>query len=126
MSATRPRSRPDSAPSARLEWHDVCAIDDVAPGSGLPVLVKGEQVAVVRTRGGQLAALSNFDPFSQAFVIARGTVGVQAGVARISSPIYTQSFCLETGECLEDKSVQLPVFPVRVRGGRIEVAVPSE
>ena len=87
--------------------------------------MKGEQLAVVRTRGGQLAALSNYDPFSQAFVIARGTVSIRAGVPRISSPIYTQSFSLETGECLEDNRVQLPVFPVRVEGGRIQVALPS-
>ena len=106
-----------------LEWHDACVIDDVAPGSGLAVSVGDEQIAIVRTQGGFLAALSNFDPFSQAFVIARGVVGDGAGVPKIASPIYRQSFCLETGECLEDRNVRLAVFPVRVCNGRIQIAL---
>lgn len=104
-------------------WQDACAIDDVLPGAGLAVQLEGEQIAIVRTQDGLLAALSNFDPFSRAFVIARGTVGEQAGVPKIASPIYKQSFLLETGECLEDKSVRLTVFPIRVRSGRIQVAL---
>ena len=106
-----------------LQWHDACVIDDVAPGSGLAVSVGDEQIAIVRTQRGFLAALSNFDPFSKAFVMARGVVGDRAGVPRIASPIYKQSFCLETGECLEDKNVRLAVFPIRVLGGRIQVAL---
>ncbi|HYQ41544.1 MAG TPA: nitrite reductase small subunit NirD [Polyangiaceae bacterium] len=106
-----------------LEWHDACVIDAVAPGSGLAVSVGDEQIAIVRTRRGFLAALSNFDPFSKAYVIARGTVGERAGTPRIASPIYQQSFCLETGVCLEDTNVRLAVFPVRVSNGRIQIAL---
>ena len=105
------------------EWQDVCAIDDVSPGTGAAALIDGEQVAVIRTRDGMLAALSNFDPFSNAFVIARGIVGDRAGVPKIASPIYKQSFSLETGECLDDPTVRLAVFPVRVSAGRIQVSV---
>jgi nitrite reductase (NADH) small subunit len=104
-------------------WQDACAIDDVTPGAGLAVQLDGEQIAIVRTQDGLLAALSNFDPFSRAFVIARGVVGERGGMPTIASPIYRQTFYLETGECLEDKSVRLPLFPIRVRGGRIEVAL---
>lgn len=106
-----------------LDWHDVCAIDDVSPGAGLAVQVGSEQVAIIRTQNGLFAALSNFDPFSKAFVIARGVVGQSAGVPKIASPIYEQSFYLETGECLEDRNVRLTVFPVRVQGGRIQIAL---
>jgi nitrite reductase (NADH) small subunit len=106
-----------------LEWHDACVIDEVAPGTGLAVSVGDEQIAIVRTEGGVLAALSNFDPFSKAFVIARGLVGDRGGVPKIASPIYRQSFCLETGECLEDRNIRLAVFPVRVANGRIQVAL---
>ncbi|MEO8899905.1 MAG: nitrite reductase small subunit NirD [Polyangiaceae bacterium] len=111
------------ATSAETEWQDVCAIDDVLPGTGAAALIDGEQIAVVRTRDGVLAALSNFDPFSNAFVIARGIVGDRAGVPKIASPIYKQSFSLETGECLDDPKVRLAVFPVRIRAGRIQVSV---
>lgn len=111
------------ATAAAVEWHDVCSSDDVLPGSGVAALINGEQVAIVRTRDGQFAALSNFDPFSKAFVIARGIVGDRAGVPKIASPIYKQNFSLETGQCLDDPTVRLPVFPVRVTEGRVQVSM---
>ena len=109
--------------SEAASWRDVCAIDDVPPGTGVAALVEGEQIAIVRTRDGRFAALSNFDPFSNAFVIARGIVGDRAGVPKIASPIYKQNFSLETGECLDDPSVRLEVFPIRVVLGRVQVSL---
>ncbi len=106
-----------------VEWRDVCAIDEVLPGAGVAALLEGEQIAIIRTRNGQFAALSNFDPFSKAFVIARGIVGDRAGVPKIASPIYKQNFSLETGQCLDDPSVRLQVFPIRVLAGRVQVSV---
>lgn len=105
------------------EWTDVCALDEVLPGTGAAALIGGQQIAVIRTRDGRFAALSNFDPFSQAFVIARGIVGDRGGVPKIASPIFKQSFSLLTGECLDDPSVRLAVFPIRVVLGRVQVAV---
>ena len=110
-------------PAESHEWRDVCAIDDVLPGTGVAALIDGEQIAIVRTRDGLFAALSNFDPFSNAFVIARGIVGDRAGIPKIASPIYKQNFSLQTGECLDDPSVRLAVFPIRVVTGRIQVSV---
>jgi nitrite reductase (NADH) small subunit len=109
--------------SEEIEWHDICPIDYVLPGTGAAALVQGEQIAIVRTYEGRLAALSNFDPFSKAFVIARGIVGDRAGVPKIASPIYKQSFSLETGQCLDDPTVRLTVYPIRVYAGRIQVAL---
>lgn len=108
------------------EWRDVCAIDDVTPGTGVAALIDGNQIAIIRTRDGRLAALSNFDPFSKAFVIARGIVGDRAGVPKIASPIYKQNFSLETGECLDDPSVRLAVYPIRVLSGRIQISVSKD
>ena len=67
-------------------------------------------------------AIGNFDPFSKAFVLSRGIVGDKGGVAKIASPIFKQSFDLRTGRCLDDPSVAVPVWPARVRDGRVEVA----
>lgn len=114
-------SRPETEPA--VEWRDVCAIDDVLPGAGVAAMLDGEQIAIVRTRGNQFFALSNFDPFSKAFVIARGIVGDRAGVAKIASPIFKQNFNLETGECLDDPKVRLQVFPIRVVAGRVQVSL---
>lgn len=105
-------------------WVDVCALDDILPNSGEAALLGGRQVALVRVgESDEVYALSNFDPFSEAFVIARGIVGDRAGRPKIASPIFKQSFCLRTGSCLDDESVVLPTYPVRVRGGRIEVGI---
>lgn len=105
-------------------WVEVCALDDIVPGTGVAALVGGQQIAVVRPHASQeLYALSNYDPFSKAYVISRGIVGDKAGVPKIASPIFKQNFSLLTGECLDDPSVRLATYPVRVRGDRVEVGI---
>jgi nitrite reductase (NADH) small subunit len=89
-------------------------------------LLAERQIALVRVGDGErVYAISNFDPFSDAFVIARGIVGDRAGRPKIASPIYKQSFDLETGACLDDPAVRLATYPVRVRDGRVEVGIPT-
>jgi len=105
------------------DWEDVCALEDIVPWTGVCALVDGRQVAVVRTDKA-VYAIGNFDPFSKAFVLSRGIVGDKGGVAKIASPIFKQSFDLRTGRCLDDPSVAVPVWPARVRDGRVEDAFP--
>jgi nitrite reductase (NADH) small subunit len=105
-------------------WTDVCALEDIWPNSGAAALVAGEQIALVRVGdSATVFAISNFDPFSDAFVIARGIVGDRAGRPKIASPIYKQNFDLETGVCLDDPSVVLATYPTRVRDGRVEILI---
>jgi nitrite reductase (NADH) small subunit len=79
-------------------------------------------VAVFRVgEGDRVLAIGNYDPFSKANVLSRGIVGDRAGRVKVASPIYKQSFCLETGECLDDPGVSVPTFDVRVRDGIVEV-----
>jgi nitrite reductase (NADH) small subunit len=118
-----------AAPLALEEpaWVDVCALDDITPDTGVAALVGGRQIALVRVGdGGDVYALDNFDPFSRAFVIARGIVGDRGGVPKIASPIFKQSFDLRTGQCLDDPAVRLASHLVRVEGGRISVALAEE
>lgn len=108
-------------------WLRVCALTDLVPGSGVAAWVGGQQVALVRACDGlRVYALSNFDPFSRAFVMARGIVGDRAGVPKISSPIFKQSFSLESGECLDDPAVRLRVYPVRLQAGDVYVHADDE
>jgi nitrite reductase (NADH) small subunit len=110
--------------ASNIAWLDVCAVDDILPNSGEAALIDGRQVALVRVgETDEVYALSNYDPFSEAFVIARGIVGDRAGRPKIASPIFKQSFDLRTGACMDDDTVVLPTYPVRVRAGRIEVGV---
>ena len=103
-------------------WKAVCHLDDLLVDRGACVLVGDRQVAVFRLADGSLHALSNFDPFSHAYVLSRGIVGSRGDVPKVASPMYKQSFDLRTGECLDDPSVRVEVFDVRCTdGGRIEV-----
>ena len=115
------------APSAWPEWIDVCAVDDITPDTGVAVLLGDLQIAIVRVGEGddQIFAVGNYDPFSRAFVIARGIVGDRDGVPKIASPIFKQSFDLTTGQCLDDANVRLPSYPTRVHAGRVSVSVTS-
>jgi nitrite reductase (NADH) small subunit len=122
----RPANENEAVPPTASEaaWLPVCALDDIVPNTGVCALVRGQQIALVRVGFGEdVFAIANFDPFSKAFVLARGIVGDKAGVAKIASPIYKQSFDLRTGQCLDDAAVRVPVWPVRVRQDQVEVRV---
>ena len=103
-----------------MSYVDVCALEDIIPDTGVCALVKGRQIAIVRTRE-EVYAFSNFDPFARAYVLSRGIVGDQRGVPKIASPIYKQSFDLRTGQCLDHPDVKIPIYLARVRDGRVEI-----
>ena len=105
-------------------WTRVCPLEEIVPNTGVCALVGKRQIAVVRVgTGGEVYAISNFDPFSKAFVLSRGIVGDKQGVPKIASPIYKQNFDLRTGLCLDDASVTLPTYAVRVVDGVVEILV---
>ena len=105
-----------------MQWQNVCQIDDILPYSGVAALIDGRQIAVFRTDDA-VYAISNYDPFSQAYVLARGIVGDRKGVLKVASPIYKQSFSLTTGECLDDPTVKLPTYPIQVIDSVIQIAI---
>jgi nitrite reductase (NADH) small subunit len=102
-------------------WIEVCKLDDIVPDTGVCALVEGKQVALFRTRTGELFAIDNFDPFSKANVLSRGIVGSIGDKLVVASPIYKQHFCLATGECLEDETVKLNVYPVKAANDAVAV-----
>ena len=105
-------------------WVDVCSLDAIAPNTGVCALVAGEQVAISRVgNGDEVYAIGDYDPFSKAFVLSRGLVGDRSGTLKVASPIYKQNFSLATGQCLDDETVKIPTFTVRVAGDRVQVAV---
>ena len=104
----------------RSQWEDVCDLELIVPWTGVCALVGGRQVAVVRTPD-TVYAISNFDPFSKAFVLSRGIVGDKGGIPKIASPIFKHTFDLRTGRCLDDPKISVPTYEVRVERGRILV-----
>lgn len=104
------------------EMISICSADRLIPGVGVAALVAGRQVAVFRLRDGSLHAVGNHDPFSGANVISRGLVGNLQGRRVVASPVYKQHFDLDTGVCLEDEAVKLPVYAVSEQDGQVLVS----
>ena len=115
---TTPHAAGDGAAPDDLGWARVCRLDDLTPGRGAAARVGGRQVAVFRLPTGDTApavfALDNRDPFSGAHVLSRGIIGDAAGIPKVASPVYKQGFDLRTGACLDDPTVAVPAYPVRV------------
>ncbi|WP_188187106.1 nitrite reductase small subunit NirD [Nonomuraea sp. SYSU D8015] len=106
-----------------MSWTPICDYDKLLPERGVCALVEGRQVAVFRTYDGALHALDNLDPFSGAYVLSRGIVGTRKGEPTVASPLHKQVFSLVSGVCLDEQGVAVPVYPVRVADGRVEVSV---
>jgi nitrite reductase (NADH) small subunit len=94
---------------------------DLYPERGVAALVDGEQVALFRTYDDRVYAIGNLDPFSGAYVLARGIVGSRGEAPTVASPMYKQAFDLRTGQCLDDPVASVPAYPVRLRDGLVEV-----
>ncbi|WP_342659518.1 hypothetical protein Rruber_02917 [Rhodococcus ruber] len=106
----------------RLEWTSACPLSHLIPGRGVAVLLRGgEQVALFLLDDGTLRAVSNFDPFGRAAVMSRGIVGDRSGEPTVASPLLKQVFSLDDGRCLDDPSVRLPVYDVRVWAGVVQI-----
>ncbi|WP_408897696.1 nitrite reductase small subunit NirD [Nocardioides sp. R1-1] len=113
----------------------VCPLERIARESGVAALVDGEAVAVFRTYDDGVFALSNFDPFGRASVLSRGIVGTKTVVGEsgeevqvpfVASPLLKQRFDLRTGACLDDPSVVVPTWEVRVVDGMVVVGARRE
>lgn len=105
-------------------WKMVCSLDDLQPDSGVCALVEGQQVAIFFLVKEQVAyAIHNYDPIGKANVLSRGMIGDIKGEPMVASPLYKQHFSLRTGICLEDESIVVPTYPIRIQNGRVEIQV---
>ena len=103
-------------------WVDVCGTDDLVANSGVCALVEETQIAIFyMPEDDAIFAINNYDPFSLINVLSRGLIGDIKGEPMVSSPIYKQHFSLKTGVCLEDDSVTIGSYGVRVEGNRVEI-----
>ncbi|MFC4609830.1 nitrite reductase (NAD(P)H) small subunit [Streptomyces maoxianensis] len=97
------------------EWLALCSLSLLTPGRGVAALLPdGRQVAVFLGRDGRTYAIDNRDPFSGAQVLSRGLVGSSAGRPFVASPLLKQRFDLASGDCLDDESVSVTSYEVRL------------
>jgi nitrite reductase (NADH) small subunit len=89
------------------------------PERGVAALIGRVQVALFRTFDGTVHSIGNQDPFTG--VLSRGIVGSRGEIPTVASPLHKQVFDLRTGACLDDDTVGVPVYDVRIRDGLVEV-----
>ena len=107
---------------AIAQWETVCQITDIKPNTGVCALFNNEQVAIFRLgETEKVYALSNYDPFSKAYVLSRGIVGDRQGIIKVAAPIYKQNINLETGEYLDDPTIKIPTYCVQVVDGKVQL-----
>ncbi|QUM79112.1 nitrite reductase small subunit NirD [Moritella sp. 5] len=103
-------------------WTPIIAKNKLIPDAGVCALVNGKQVAIFFDRKtDQLFAIDNYCPASKANVLSRGLITSVKDVLTVSSPLYKEHFSLTTGECLEDDTLSVPVYSVRITDGMVEV-----
>ena len=108
------------------QWETICKFSDILPNTGVCALVQGQQVAIFRIGQDEIYAIANFDPFSKANVLSRGIVGDRNGIPKIASPIYKQTFNLQTGECFDNPDVRVATFAVRVVDEQIQIGIAED
>ena len=111
--------------SQNAHWSAVCALDDIVPDTGVCALLNGVQVAVFRVGDDEprVFAIDNYDPNSQASVLARGIVGSIGERIVVASPIYKQHFDLQTGACIEAPEHSVGTYPARIVDGKVWVGL---
>ena len=83
---------------------------------------KADCAVLFETRDGTSGfALNNYDPIGKANVLSRGIIGSLSGEPVVASPLYKEHYSLKTGQCLEDESVAVDVFAVRLNNHRVEI-----
>lgn len=105
-------------------WLAVCRVDDLVRERGAAALVDDEQVAVFRLSDDAVHAVQQLDPFSGAYVMARGLVGTRGDAPTVASPMYKQIFDLRDGRCLEPIGAEpqhLRTWPVLVEDGVVYI-----
>ena len=108
-----------------MQWNSLCQLSDLVEGGGVCAFYNGKQVAVfyVPVEEERVFAIDNYDPAGEAFVLSRGIVGDLQNTLVVASPLYKHHFDLRAGRCLEDETLTVGTYPVRISGDVVEIGV---
>tara|TARA_R110002167_G_C12398815_1_gene626684 strand:- start:240 stop:587 length:348 start_codon:yes stop_codon:yes gene_type:complete len=110
--------------STSNNWVTVCSDTDLVSNSGVCALLNNQQIALFQIKVGndiQIFAVSNWDPIGKANVLYRGLLGSVENAKVIISPLYKQRYCLDSGQCLDDDTIKLLVYPVRIEQNQVQL-----
>ena len=114
----------------------ICPLDALTPERGAAALLPdGTQIAVFLLDDGSVRAVQQYDPYSRSNILSRGLVGTHLLTAEgeaegrivptLSSPMYKQSWDLDTGAVLDSgggEKLPIAVFDVEVHDGHVHVS----
>jgi nitrite reductase (NADH) large subunit len=129
LASLAPPSSPGTsdADEAGRSWVRVGSVDEFPADGGRAVKHGGLQIAVFRFASkGEWYACQNTCPHKSEAVLSRGILGDQQGVPKLACPLHKKTFSLDTGKCLSGEPYRVEVFPVRVEGDDVLVALPPE
>ncbi|WP_246955544.1 nitrite reductase (NAD(P)H) small subunit [Brachybacterium sp. Marseille-Q7125] len=116
------------------ETIEICAVQALSVERGAAALLPdGTQIGVFLLDDGSVHAVQQYDPYSETNILSRGLVGTRRitvedeahEIPTLASPMYKQTWNLETGEVLDAAGAQkhpIRVFDTEVRDGVIHVA----
>ena len=99
----------------------ICEQKNLVANSGICAIVEGQQIALfyLPSETPKIYAIGNWDPIGKANVLSSGMVGDINDRLVVASPLYKQHFDLQTGECLEDGEVRVPVYSVELSADKV-------
>ena len=100
-------------------WHHVIAESDFPDTGKLATKIAGWYVLIARTDDGLHAV--NDRCTHQASLLSAGRIRRGA----IMCPLHGARFEVDTGKCIGGAYGDLRVFPLRIAGGAVEVALPD-
>ena len=106
-----------------MEYRDVAKLEDLEPGTCLPVEVDNAPGIALFNVDGDILALDNTCPH------AGGPLGEGSLEGEVvECPWHGWEFNVRTGQCLENPAPEwtVPCFPARVENGIIQVAFPEK
>ncbi|WP_286261922.1 nitrite reductase small subunit NirD [Thalassotalea atypica] len=105
-------------------WQTICHKNDLVKHSGICALLENEeQIAIFQLNETTAYSVSNWDPIGQANVLSRGIIGDSQGELFVASPLYKQRFSLNTGRCLDDESITIKSYQVRIVEDKVQVSL---
>ncbi len=104
------------------EFQSVCSVNDLIPDAGVNALVNDKEVAIFYIDG-QVYAISNYDPVGKVNALSRGITGNIGDALVVAAPLYKEHYNLETGVCLEDESLCIPVYEAKIENELVFVKV---
>jgi nitrite reductase (NADH) small subunit len=109
------------------EWFKAAHVTDFPENGGAAVVYQGKQIAIFNfTSRGEWYASQNMCPHKMEMVLSRGIVGDADNEPKVSCPFHKKNFSLHTGECMNDDSYSINVYPVEIRDHHVFVGIPDD